>query len=91
MLSSDQGAGLAETFRPLGEPDRLMLVVGCLGGARSASELAEASGISQALVSHHLRLLRAARLLQARRDGKRGGTASGRSTPSRTAASATRF
>jgi DNA-binding transcriptional ArsR family regulator len=70
MLTADQGSELAEMFRLLGEPNRLMLVVSCLDGPLNVGDLTRKVGLSQSLVSHHLRLLRAARLLQARRRGK---------------------
>ncbi|MEJ1974836.1 MAG: metalloregulator ArsR/SmtB family transcription factor [Acetobacteraceae bacterium] len=70
MLTAEQGSELAEVFRLLGEPNRLMLVASCLGGPLSVGDLTSKVGLSQSLVSHHLRLLRAARLLQARRRGK---------------------
>ena len=46
-------------FRLLGEPHRLRLVVGCLDGPRTVSELTQEVGVSQSLISQHLRLLRA--------------------------------
>lgn len=71
MLTPDGMGQLADMFRLLGEPNRLAIVVGCLDGRRNVGELVERLGLSQSLVSHHLRLLRAARLLKAERDGKR--------------------
>ncbi len=62
---------LAETFHLLGEPNRLRIVVACLKAPVSVGVLADNLGISPSLVSHHLRLLRAARLLQGQREGKR--------------------
>lgn len=61
---------LAEMFRLLGEPNRLSLVYACLEQACSVQELADQADISMSLASHHLRLLRAARLLRAERRGK---------------------
>jgi len=61
---------LAEMFRLLGEPNRLSLVCACLEQARSVQQLADDADISMSLASHHLRLLRAARLLRAERRGK---------------------
>lgn len=61
---------LAEMFRLLGEPNRLSLVYACLEQARSVQDLADVADISMSLASHHLRLLRAARLLRAERRGK---------------------
>ena len=70
MLTGEQSQQLADMFRLLGEPNRLSLAVHCLGGRRDVSELVRVTGLSQSLVSHHLRLLRAAHLLKAAREGK---------------------
>ncbi len=70
MLDTDQSHRLAEIFGLLGEPNRLFLVIACLDGPRGVGDLAEAAGLGQSLVSHHLRLLRGARLLRAMRSGK---------------------
>lgn len=69
-MSPDDVSQLAEMFHLLGEPSRLILVVTCLDEAVSVGNLAERSGLSPSLVSHHLRLLRAARLLKAERRGR---------------------
>lgn len=58
---------LAETFRLLGDPTRLRILFFCLQGPQAVGEIAAALELSQALVSHHLRLLRGARLVQAER------------------------
>jgi DNA-binding transcriptional ArsR family regulator len=63
-MTQDDASQLSELFRLLGEPNRLRLVVECLDGPRSVGELTEAVGVSQSLVSQHLRLLRAGRLLK---------------------------
>src|ERR1700756_1329001 len=70
MLNSDQTTELSELFRLLGEPNRLAIVVSCLDGPLSVGEITARLALSQSLVSHHLRLLRAARLLKAGRRGK---------------------
>jgi DNA-binding transcriptional ArsR family regulator len=70
MLSADQTTELAELFRLLGEPNRLGIVTSCLDGPLSVGEITSRLALSQSLVSHHLRLLRAARLLKAGRRGK---------------------
>ena len=69
-MTPDEANELSETFRLLGEPNRLRQVVACLDRPRTVTELTEAIGVSQSLVSHHLRLLRAARLLRQTRSGK---------------------
>jgi DNA-binding transcriptional ArsR family regulator len=70
MLNADQITELAELFRLLGEPNRLRIVASCLDGPLSVGEISARLTLSQSLVSHHLRLLRAARLLKAGRRGK---------------------
>ena len=69
-MTQDEGVQLAELFRLLGEPNRLRLVAACLDGPRSVGDLTEAVGVSQSLVSQHLRLLRAGRLLKQTRSGR---------------------
>jgi DNA-binding transcriptional ArsR family regulator len=62
-LSDEQLAEAAEILRMLGEPSRLRILLACLAQLDSV-------GIPRSLVSHHLRLLRAARLLRSTRRGK---------------------
>lgn len=69
-LTTRQVADLADVFRLLGEPNRLRLVLACLDEPRGVGELVEALGLSQTLVSHHLRLLRAAHVLRGDRHGR---------------------
>ena len=70
-LGSDQTAQLAETFGLLADPTRLAIVVVCMRREIPAGDIADELGLSASLVSHHLRLLRAARMLRAERRGKR--------------------
>ena len=69
-LTSDQGQELAEIFRLLGDPTRLAIVLAVSDGERPVGVVAGSLGLSPSLVSHHLRLLRAARLVRAERQGK---------------------
>lgn len=61
---------LADVFRLLGESSRLRIALYCLDRPRGVTEISEALGLGISLVSHHLRLLRAARLLRAERRGR---------------------
>lgn len=61
---------LAETFRLLGDPTRLRILFYCLHAPQSVGDIAEALDLSQSLVSHHLRLLRGARLVRGHRQAK---------------------
>lgn len=69
-LATGRATRMAEVFRLLGEPNRLSLVYACLEQPQSVQSLAAQIDISMSLASHHLRLLRAARLLAAERRGK---------------------
>lgn len=70
LMTPDQILQLAETFRLLGDANRLGIVLRCLNEPVGVGVLADELGLSQSLVSHHLRLLRAARLVRGERDGK---------------------
>ncbi len=70
QLTDAQTLELAEMFHLLGDPNRLRIALLCLGGAVPVGEIASRLGLSQSLVSHHLRLLRAARLVRAERRGR---------------------
>lgn len=69
-LNEDQIAELAEMFRMMGDSSRLGILLACMDGPESVGAIAEKLGLSQSLVSHHLRLLRASRILRAERRGK---------------------
>ncbi|MBL4615084.1 MAG: winged helix-turn-helix transcriptional regulator [Magnetovibrio sp.] len=69
-MTPDQNTELAEIFRLLGDANRLSIVLSCLDTPIGVGDLAKSLGLSQSLVSHHLRLLRAARLVRGERDGK---------------------
>ena len=68
-IGDDQVVELAEMFRLMSDPTRLRIILACLDAPAAPGEMAERLGISASLVSHHLRLLRAARLLRADQRG----------------------
>jgi DNA-binding transcriptional ArsR family regulator len=70
VLSDDHAVALADLFRLLGDASRLRIVVSCLKTPLAVSDIADRLGLSVSLVSHHLRLLRGARLVRAERQGK---------------------
>jgi len=70
LLSDDHATALADLFRLLGDPSRLRIVVACLRTPLAVSDIADRLGLSVSLVSHHLRLLKGARLVRADRQGK---------------------
>ena len=69
-MSEDQVYELSEMFRLMSDPSRLRIILSCLAEKVSVGDMAHQLNLSPSLVSHHLRLLRAARLLQAERQGR---------------------
>ena len=69
-LSQENIPQLADTFRLMGDTSRLRIILACLAEPINVTQIAEVLGLSQSLVSHHLRLLRAARLLRSERQGQ---------------------
>jgi DNA-binding transcriptional ArsR family regulator len=65
--TADQINVIAETYRLLGDPTRLRVLLACLDGPIAVGDIAKALAASPSLVSHHLRLLRAARLVRGTR------------------------
>ena len=68
--ADDSVTELADLFRLLGDPTRLRIVLACLEGPVAVHDIAARHDLSSSLVSHHLRLLRAARIVKADRQGK---------------------
>ena len=65
------GQALADTFRVLSDPGRLNLILALLeGGELCVCDLAAATGLSQTACSQRLRLLRDARLVRCRKEGR---------------------
>ena len=69
-LSDEEIAEVAEILRLLGEASRLRVLLACLASPASVGEIALRAGMPRSLASHHLRVLRASRLLRATRNGK---------------------
>lgn len=61
---------LASTLSVLGESARLSIVVYLMDKPASVGEITEFLGMSQPAISHHLRLLKDARILRAEKKGK---------------------
>ena len=67
---SDHVEQVADLFHLLGDATRLRIVLACLAQPTAVGDIATALNLSSSLVSHHLRLLRAARIVKAERQGK---------------------
>lgn len=63
-------AGMAETFKLLGDPTRLRVVHALSYGELCVCDLAAMLSIAQPAISNHLRLLRSMNLVTYRRAGK---------------------
>jgi ArsR family transcriptional regulator, arsenate/arsenite/antimonite-responsive transcriptional repressor len=71
-LDVEQAAGLAAVFKALGDPVRLRLlsiIASRDGGEVCVCELTPAFDLSQPTISHHLKLLRQAGLIDCARRG----------------------
>lgn len=67
----EQALRLAETFRVLADPGRVRLILALLSaGELRVGELAAVTGLSETACSHSLRLLRSARVVRFRKDGR---------------------
>ena len=60
----------ATRLKALADPERLKIVTSLMRGEKSVSSLADELNLPIDNVSHHLRVLRAARLVQTQRRGK---------------------
>lgn len=70
MSTDERLTVLADMFRLMGDATRLSILFACLDRARAVGDIAQETGASPSLVSHHLRLLRAAHIVRAERQGQ---------------------
>ena len=70
LIPEEDVPQLADLFSLMGDTSRLRIILCCLHEPISVSDIAENTALSQSLVSHHLRLLKAARMVRAERRGK---------------------
>ncbi|GAA1589551.1 metalloregulator ArsR/SmtB family transcription factor [Actinomadura kijaniata] len=71
MPDADTVGELAQVFGLLADPGRLRVLTALLeGGEMCVCDIAAVCGNSESAVSHALRLLRASRVVQARRSGR---------------------
>jgi DNA-binding transcriptional ArsR family regulator len=64
-------SAMTTTFEVVAEPARRAILDLLIEGPRPVGELVAATGLSQPNTSRHLRILRDARLVEARPDGRR--------------------
>ena len=61
---------LAQIFKVLGDPTRVGILLALSGGELCVCDLAELFGVTPGAISHQMRLLKAHRMVRARRAGK---------------------
>ena len=69
-LDERTAAKVAELFAAFSDTSRVRIIAALVGCELNVSALAEAVGISESAVSHHMRGLRQLRLVRARKDGR---------------------
>lgn len=69
-LSKLPGSSCAEKLKVLADPTRLSVVEILLGGPKHVGEINARIQIEQTLLSHHLKVLREAGLVETSRDGR---------------------
>ncbi len=61
---------LASTYKIMGDPTRLKIIMALRGGEMCVCDIAAFLGLSESAVSHQLRRLRESSLVRSRRDGQ---------------------
>lgn len=69
-LDEPLAAQIAELFSALSDTSRVRIIAALAGGEMNVGALAEAVGISESGVSHHMRHLRQMRLVRSRKEGR---------------------
>lgn len=70
FLDEDELIEMAELFKTFGDSTRIKILCVLFEGEKCVQEITEATGASQSAVSHQLRILKQARLVRNRRQGK---------------------
>jgi ArsR family transcriptional regulator len=70
LPSEDQIYAMAESFKALGDPTRLTILVLLFAGERCVGDLEDYLSVSQSAISHQLRLLRNLDIVRYRKAGR---------------------
>lgn len=70
MLEESTFTKLAETFKVFGDPTRIKILYALFTKELCVCDIAEVLGMSQSSISHQLRVLKTARLVKYRKEGK---------------------
>ena len=71
LPTENETGRLAETFKIMGDPTRLKILMALSGEELCVCDLSALLGISESAASHQLRLLRTLRLVRNRKEGKK--------------------
>lgn len=69
-LDEDELIEMAELFKMFGDSTRIKILYLLLDSEKCVQEITDAAGATQSAISHQLRLLKQARLVRSRRQGK---------------------
>ena len=61
---------LAELFKVFGDSTRIKIIYSLIDGEKNVTTLVDDLNMSQSAISHQLRILKTAKLVRGRRDGK---------------------
>jgi len=70
LLSDEEAFLLAETFKVLSDPTRVRILYALSRAELCVCDLSALLGMRESAVSHHLRLLRALKLVKYRKEGR---------------------
>lgn len=70
LLDEETTTRLSDTFKLLGDPTRIRILTILSNDEMRVSDIADTLQMGQSAISHQLRLLRGARLVKFRREGK---------------------
>jgi DNA-binding transcriptional ArsR family regulator len=70
LLNDEAAAGLAEIFSLLGDRTRVRILHALILGELCVCDISAVLDVSSSAISHQLRLLRTAKLVKARKEGK---------------------
>ncbi|MGI6117564.1 MAG: ArsR/SmtB family transcription factor [Bilifractor sp.] len=70
QISEDELIDMAELFRIFGDSTRIKILYDLTCGERNVTEICDDLDMNQSAISHQLKILRTAKLVKARREGK---------------------
>ena len=69
-IGEDELSDLAELFKMFGDSTRIKILYDLTGGEKNVTEICEDLEMNQSAISHQLKLLKTAKLIGCRREGK---------------------